>query len=404
MKNELNWYSRLLGNYAIMLMMLPAVFTGFFPGQITVITAICGWLFIFLFFKSKLPRTDFDGRHVRDCFLIYMVIVYFRGFGNIIIPSDLYAMFVSGIMVCFLFPMLIYLSQPSMMYHIMKSFITIGILLCIICYYFPPTDGQMSLAHNASFLNVFILAIPFIKRKWSVLIIAGVLFVVLLDVDRRSIMVNNVFSLVIVALWFLLKRFNAYKYLCCILIIIPLVFLYLGLSGSFNVFEALNVIDFQTSQDARNLFVDSRTSIYEDVFNGLKEKGAYIFGLGLNGRVGSSLAFSDDATLDLFRYGRLGSESGMLNYIQYGGIIGSALYSLLLIFAALKATFDSKNDFIKLLGLFIAFKFLYSFIEDKIAFEAHSFYIFLWIGMCYNKKFRYMDNEQMKSYLGLIFK
>ena len=404
MQKQLNLYSDFLGKYAILLMMIPTVFTGFFPGKITVASFLCGWLFMFLLYKSKLPKTDFDGRYVRNCFAIYLVVIYFRGFWNIITPSDQYAMFVSGVMFCFLFPMLIYLSQPSMLSRIMRSFITLGIFLCVICYFFPPTDAQMSLAHNASFLNVFILAIPFIKRKWSVLIIAGVLFVVLLDVDRRSIMVNNVFSLLIVLLWFLLKRCNAYRYLCCTLIITPLILLYLGLSGSFNIFQAASVIDFQASQDARGFFVDSRTSIYEDVFDGLKEKGSYIAGLGLNGRVRTSLAYSEDASIDLFRYGRLGSESGMLNYIQYGGIIGGALYSLLLIFAALKATFDSKNDFIKLLGLFVAFKFLYSFIEDKIAFEAHSFYIFLWIGMCYNKKFRYMDNEQMKSYLGLIFK
>ena len=93
----------------------------------------------------------------------------------------------------------------------------------------------------------------------------------------------------------------------------------------------------------------------------------------------------------------------MLNYIQYGGLIGFILYGLLLVIASYKATFLSNNSFMTSLGLFVAFKFLYSFIEDQIMFNAHSFYIFLWVGMCYNKTFREMTNEQIKEYLNKIF-
>lgn len=399
-----NNYATFLAKYAIVLFMLPAVYTGFFPGQITVATFICAWLFIYMLFRAKLSRTDFDGRYIWLLFAVYMLVVYIRGFSNIYTQSDRYAMVVSAVVFCFIFPQLIFLSQPSTLYLTMRSFMVFGICLCAICYFYTPTDAQMSLAHNASFLNVFILCIPFIKKKWWVLIIAGVLFVVLLDVDRRSIMINNVFSLVLISLLFVLKKDNVARTAYLIIIGTTIVLLYLGLSGKYNVFQAMNVMDYQLNNDSRSLFVDSRTGIYEDVFNGLKDKHAYIWGLGFNGRVATSLAETTDATKELYIYGRQGSESGMLNYIQYGGILGFLFYSLLLIVASYKATFHSKNDFMKLLGLFVAFKFTYSFIEDRVSWCAHAFYIFLWIGMCYNKTFRSMSNEQMKLYLGKVFK
>ena len=105
----------------------------------------------------------------------------------------------------------------------------------------------------------------------------------------------------------------------------------------------------------------------------------------------------------IYKFGRPGTESGMLNYIQYGGLIGFILYGLLLVVASYKATFLSNNNFMISLGLFVAFKFLYSFIEDQIMFNAHSFYIFFWVGMCYNKTFRDMTSEQIKEYLNKIF-
>lgn len=402
-KNK-NIYANFLAKFAIVLFMFPAVFTGFFEKKITVITGICGWIVIFLLFKAKYSKKDFDGKWVWTLFAIYSAIMYFRGFFNIFTPSDQYAMVVSAVMVCLLFPQIIYMAQASTMYLTMRSFILFGVILCAICYTFPPTDSQMSLAHNASFLNVFILCIPFIKKKWRILIILAVLFVVFLDVDRRSIMVNNFISLVFVLAWFVLRRKPVLTATYAILIIAPLILLYLGLSGKFNIFQAMNVVDYQLNNDSRSLFVDSRTSIYEDVFDGLKEKNAYIWGLGYQGRVSTSLAYTDYVSDDVFRYGRLGSESGMLNYFQFGGVLGFIFYSLLLIVSSFKATFKSNNDFMKLLGLFVAFKFLYSFIEDRIMFDAHAFYIFLWVGMCFNKKFREMTNEQMKSYLALVFK
>lgn len=392
--------------YTILLIFLPSIFTGFYHGKITVMTTLCGWiLFVSYFnFKRKLFLNDFDGRNIIKIFLLYMTILYIRGWGNIDSDSDVYAQLGSNIFFCFLFPCLIFISHPLYLYNVLKSFIWPGALLCVICYFYPPSDGMMSLAHNASFLNVFILCMPFIKKKWSICIITAVIFVVLLDIDRRSIMVNNVVTLMLVICYPLLKVKIFKRVAYCILIILPLTFAYLGYKGEFNIFQFLDKTSFFLNNDSRSLFVDSRTSIYEDVFGELKKDDSLVYGLGCNGKTETSLSDQPNTIYYIiYKFGRPGTESGMLNYIQYGGLIGFILYGLLLVIASYKATFLSNNSFMTSLGLFVAFKFLYSFIEDQIMFNAHSFYIFLWIGMCYNKKFREMSNEQIKKYLHKIF-
>lgn len=393
--------------YTILLVFLPSIFTGFYPGKITAMTTLCGWiLFVsYYHFKRKLFLNDFDGRNIIKIFLLYMTILYIRGWGNIDSDRDVYAQLGSNIFFCFLFPCLIFISHPLYLHNILKSFIWPGALLCVICYFYPPTDGMMSLAHNASFLNVFILCMPFIKKKWSIYIITAVIFIVLLDIDRRSIMVNNVVTFMLVICYPLLKVKIFKRITYYILIILPLTFAYLGYKGEFNIFQFLDKTSFFLSNDSRSLFVDSRTSIYEDVFGELKKDDSLVYGLGCNGKTETSLSdLPNTIYYKIYKFGRPGTESGMLNYIQYGGLIGFILYGLLLVIASYKATFLSNNSFMTSLGLFVAFKFLYSFIEDQIMFNAHSFYIFLWIGMCYNKKFREMSNEQIKKYLNQIFK
>lgn len=411
---EGNPWRRLLCRVAIVLMLLPGVFTGFFPGKITAITTLCGWLFFFIYYKAKIQRDKFDGQWIWILWSIYLAVVYMRGFWNIITPSDGYAMAGTAVFFCFLFPQFIFLSQPKTLSIILRSFLGVGLLLCLVSYFFPPTDVYMRAPHNASFVNFFILCVPFVKKKWKITILFFAILVALIDTNRRSILVNEAFCFSMMLTWFMLKRKHIRRIFYVLLIAAPMVFLYLGLSGKFNLFEFMNEYsekmnkkedtDEEEVEQPRSLFVDSRTGIYLDVIGGLEEHNAYIFGLGYLGRTKTSLSDVNNGYYILYRYGRLDSESGMLNYVQTGGLIGLLLYGLFLIIASFKGTFRSENNLMKMVGLFVAFKFLYSFIEDKIQFDAHAFYIFLWVGMCYNKTFRSMTDQQIKLYLRRVFK
>lgn len=392
--------------YGIVLILLPAIYIGFFPKKIVIIETACFGLFLILLLYNRkyLRINEFDGKYCFYIFFLFSIITYIRAFFNIDNSYDIISL-ASGLMFqSFLFPLFLYLSSPYHLRYIWKSFLQWGIPLCAICYFYPPSDGMRTFASNMAFINVFILCIPFVRIKYKIAIIIAVLITVSYNFDFRSILINNVIPFIIIIFWSFLRNRLIRKITISTLIIIPIVFLMLGITGKFNIFQFGNSMNFYLFEKTRGLTIDSRTSIYEDVFHELDRKNAYIWGLGGNGKTQTSLSNNETKYGKLLaKYGRRGTESGMLNFIQYGGIIGFFVYGTLLITAAYKAGFESKNTFMEMLGVFIAFKFLYSFIEDEIMPNANTFYIFLWIGMCYNKVFRNLTDTEIKRYLNKIF-
>ena len=397
---------RLLGWSVFALVIIPAVFTGFFPGKIVIVAALCGYLVASLYILSKLPTTGFSGKTICTIFLFYSCIIYVRGFFNIDSDHDVYALFWSSLFLCFLIPRFIFLSQPQCFALILKGILYLGVPLCLVTLFNPPSDEQLSFAHNASFLYLFLLFIPFLKKKWVVLIVLAGLFVVTYNIDRRSILVNMAFSFIISFIWLFSKNTFLLKLFFGGIVSITCILLILGLSGVFNIFQAMgDSYDYSLDEEARNLFVDSRTGIYNDVFGGLSSKNSLVFGLGVNGKTETSLidAVSFDFS-EIYRYGRPSTESGMLNYIQYGGILGGLLYSAFILCAGYRATFYAENSLLRLVGVFVAFKFAFSFVEDKVSLNTNTLITFLCIGLCYNREFCSMSDDEITQYLNCVFK
>ena len=349
--------------------------------------------------------SEFDGKPLFVLFMLMNVVIYIRGFFNIDSNTDKYALAVSLFFMCFLIPSYMYLAQSDLLPVLWRSLLFLGGALCVVCFFFPSNDGMMSVAHNASFLNVFALCIPFVSKKWRRIIIIAALFIALLDVDRRSILANMFFCLSLGVFATLITKKVLKTALFWALISVPLILFTLGLAGTFNVFRYMEgEYTYQVSDETRDMFADSRSGIYNDVFSELRNQDAMIWGLGGNGKTHTSLADLKHYSFDeIYVHGRPGTESGMLNYIQYGGLFGLLLYGLLLIVGAFKAVFQSNNKFMVLIGLYVAFKFLFSFLEDRVGFQPHTFYLFLTIGMCYNVKLREMDDDEMTEYIQQVF-
>lgn len=395
---------KFLLKYGIILLLIPATFTGFFPGKIIIIQTLCFGILLFLFIISKKKiqqqKNDFNTHPFFIFYFIYCIITYLRGFFNIQTSTDWINQLSTLLFSSFLIPFFIFLSTPDKIIPIWRSFLTWGLLLCLINFFYPPSDGMMSFEHNMSFFNVFILCIPYIKNKYKLFIIIAVIIVITYDINRRSILINNLVPFILLFAVPIIRKTNYRRLIIRTFIIIPVVLLTLGLSGVFNIFKYTeSMSDFTIEANSRKFTTDSRSGIYEDVFSELQREKAYIWGLGGNGKTQTHLAKDQ---FSIWSKGRESTESGMLNHIQYGGLIGFLAYGLLLLGAAIRGS-NANNDFIKLLSVFISFKFLYSFIEDPIMTNAQTFYLFLWIGMCYNKKFKRMNNSQIKLYLNKIF-
>ena len=383
--------------------MLPAVYTGFFPGKIVVINAFCMIIYLIFiwYFRSRISTRGFDCKYIILFYFAYTIFEYIRGFFNIDGWRD-YVYLYNGLFHLIIFPFWILLARPQYIMVLWKSFMTIGIIMSIILALFPPTHGMHTMAHNMLWLNVFIFMYPYIKRKYYILILVAALFIITFDLNRRSIMLGYLIPTMILLGYLFLQKYIFQKIFYYLGVLLPLICLLLFYTKTFNIFQYLEESNKEVvlqKDGGRPVFTDSRTGIYEDVTRDVlkaKEWWKPYIGLGSNGK---TKVEANGASSFGFEGLRSTQESGMLNFIQHGGLLGLIAYGLLITVSAYLSMFKSRNDFMRMLGLFLVFKFAYSFIEDELDFSGHVIAQFLWIGMGYNKSFRNMTDNKMKLYI-----
>ena len=100
---------------------------------------------------------------------------------------------------------------------------------------------------------------------------------------------------------------------------------------------------------------------------------------------------------------RLGNEVAILNIFTWTGIIGVILYLLVFYRASYMAVNHSNNTFSKILGIFLAFRWFYSWVEDINIFSLTNFFLWVMIGMCFYKSFRALSNKEVSSWVQGIF-
>jgi hypothetical protein len=397
----------------IALLLLPAIYTAFFPGKIIIISAICLYpiLFYFLANIKNVNKNEFDDKWIIIVYIIMCVITFLRGIFDSKSQQDYIVLLSSTIFLMLLYPLFIYLAQRKYIISVFNALINTALPLCFISLFFKPSDGFMTFQYCISFIYMFIFFIPFVKRKWKIIIFFIVIIIPLYDIARRSPLINTSVCLIILLLYYRVPHTiyrRIAKLLFSILVLSPIVFLILGLSGVYNIFtlgDSFDAVTITSKSNQRNLLVDSRTSIYSDVFSELSRQKAYIFGLGGAGKTKTSLVDNpNNPNNNIYKEGRRGTESGMLNFIQLSGIVGVLCYWILLTAASYKAIFKSQNSFYIMFGLFLAFKVLYSFVEDRLQCNIATFYFMFYIGLCYNFQLRSLKNIEVKKLSYLIFK
>ena len=218
-------------------------------------------------------------------------------------------------------------------------------------------------------------------------------------------MIGYVVPMMILLLYRLIKYRFIRRMAFAVSLFLPLVLLQLLYTKQFNVFSYFEQQNQEVvlSVDGRQLFVDSRTGIYEDVLRDVfdnQKNYVAIVGLGGNGKVRT---LSNGHNSFGFVGVRSSQESGMLNYIQWGGVMGLVCYTLLIMAAAYYCLFKSRNDFMIMFGFFLLFKYVYSYVEDLVTINGHTYYQFLWYGMAFNRSLRSMTNREIKCYFRKSF-
>lgn len=276
----------------------------------------------------------------------------------------------------------------------LKAFLIIILPCAIISSLKWDAYGLTDVAHILYPISLLLLLTPYISKKWRITMIAIALFSFFHDVSVRSNVLLLSFSAVLLILYLISKynyqiRFRKITWIACF--ILPALFLFLGISGRYNFFAELmsTNINISSGSKDRAYMVDSRTAVYEDVFRSFDDAGSLILGNSPVSKIKTQMNIQDQEK------GRNRTESGFLNILYYYGVIGILCYMCLSMYASHLAVFRSNNRLATLIGLYVAFKFLFIFIEEP----SITMTTYFAIGLCLNPEFRNMEEEEVKQIL-----
>ncbi len=291
-----------------------------------------------------------------------------------------------------------------LMNYIPRYYLKYGVPLFFFVAFFITTDAYGFYLMPITF---FLLFFPVIKLKWKIILLFFVSVVVFSDFGARSNIIKFTIPLVI-SLLFYLKRVISNSTIELVrktLFVSPLLFLILALLGIFNILEIEGYISGEYIETKKNLKgeiieenikADTRTFLYEEVLLSAKKHNSWVFGRSPARGNDTNFFFENDLT---GRGERYANEAYILNIFTWHGIIGIILYSFIFYRASYLAVNKSNNIFSKIIGIYIAFRFMYMWIEDYANFSLNTFFLWFVIGICFSKEFRLLKNSEVKIWI-----
>jgi hypothetical protein len=251
-------------------------------------------------------------------------------------------------------------------------------------------------------VSIFILFIPYVKYKWKIIIIIVGATAIFIAIGFRANLIKVAFSLLIIAVFYFRKIITQrWIYVAhTLLFLVPVIFVVLGATGKYNVLYEFSknegyVIENKFTGEER-LTGDTRTFLYREVGTSLIKSGNWIIGEGASGKYQSEyFDYLNDGR------GRYGSEVGILNILLYNGIIGVLIYFLLLFTTSSIAIRKSNNLLSKMIGLFIASRWMLSFIEEYTIYDLNFFFFWLIMGLVSSKLFRQLNDNSIRAFFNI---
>ncbi|MEP7279956.1 MAG: hypothetical protein ABI813_15010 [Bacteroidota bacterium] len=246
----------------------------------------------------------------------------------------------------------------------------------------------------------FILLSPYFVFKWRLLTFIVAATSIYIAFDFRTNIIRIAAATAIISLYYIRNHVSAFflKLACFSFFITPLVLLFLGVTNQYNIFQPVDSIDqYEYSYDNgadKNIAVDTRTFLYQEVFASMQTNNSFIAGEGGTGSYRTQY-FEDNVNPGK---GRKGAEVGFLNILLYSGIIGVIFYALMLFSAAYYAINQSNNFLCKIIALFLAFRWVLFFIEDFTGYDINYYFIWVAAGLCFSKKFRSLTDADIIRY------
>lgn len=278
-----------------------------------------------------------------------------------------------------------------------------NILRFILRYYLIASSlfiYNSTIANTGRIMCNTIPLIYYFSKKYKWIIIIFVIYSLTISFEARAWVLRTVFGLCI-GLYYLFSRkyhqkfIHIYKPIFFLLLFLSLTFSYLGYKGVFNVF---NMKDYLESYNIRKEnTVDTRSFLYVLVQNKLEKDDSVINGVGIGVSYWDEFQ-ADTGIYEIDTMGRTSTESGLLNMYLWGGLLGAFLFSMLFWTSAYYGIFKSRNNICKLIGLYIMFRWVISFVDEPNTWVCSNIMMYLFMGFCLNKRIRNMNDFNLKEY------
>ena len=390
--------------------------------DITVTSTFISWaldflvIFIILKFKfhinSRIAEQYLSAIDAR-LLLFYFIWLLFNSIRGAFIAENYweYKQLITG-MLSLSLPVFVYIySVPSILNATLKYWFKYAFVIFIVIIPFLGTDAYHFYLGPIFLAGCFI---PILPKKWKIII--GGLLIIMLFIDfgaRSQIIKSAVVLLIAVGICFRKIIPNVIlqvvHWACYIL---PVVLLYLGISGKFNVFEDMasnegkytqtKIVDGEVVEE--DLSADTRTFIYEEVITSAVTHGYAIWGR-TPARGNDSMAFGAFTSEELKtgKYERHSNELCHTNVFTWLGLIGVILYSLIYLRSSYLAVYKSNSIYLKFIGCFIAFRWAYGWIEDFNNFSIMNISLWMIITIGLSRDFRGMTNSDFQNFIKNIF-
>lgn len=373
------------------------------------------WAFntIFIIFASLLIYNNYDKYEEKTSliiiklFLIWNLVSVIRGF--FIAENYWEWKNLVNTMFVFLIPIFVFLfMNKDFLQKVLSFWYKYMIYLFIV--FIPFINHGDFIGRYFSIIVLLLLLFPLLSHKWKITVLFVTVMVIVTGLDSRSNVIRFSLAFCLGNLYYfrLFFKDKFFKSIHFIFILLPLILFILGALGIFNVFKIGDYIKGDYTVMSRDtgklkkddLKADTRTFIYvENITSAIKHD--YI----LQGRTPAN-GYDSKWFGNFMRYElgtgkqqRFSSEVSILNIFTWNGLIGVILYFLIFLKSSYLAIYKSNNYFIKVIGLFVAFRWAYAFVEDYTMFDIQ--YIFLWvlISMCFSSSFRNMTDDEFKNWI-----
>jgi len=368
-------------------------------------------LILTIFFLGKKHFVSTKQNDVMKYILFYLMWVVFCIIHGLLIVESYWDWkgLINNSMSLFI-PIISYAATNALVFkYILKLYLKIGLgFFVLVAYFIEPVNYGYYLA-PISFLLLFL---PVIESKhWKIIIVGLTVLVLVANLGARSNVIKFIVPLSLCSLYYMRVLFSTHilNLIRKSFFLLPIILFSLAYTDTFNIFKISDYIqsthttlELNGEGDVAeaNLKADTRTFIYiENLYSAYKHDYWLIGHSPARGY--ESMYFGHDDMNG--RNERLGSEVSLLNVFTWTGIIGALFYSAIFYRASYLAINVSNNYFSKIIGVFVAFRWAYAWVEDFNNFNLFYFTLWLMIGLCFSISFREMTNAEVKQWVQSIF-